>query len=341
MKILLHSEHLDKIKKSGLGKSIQHQMRALEIAGIEFTTDSDDDFDLLHINTYFPKSMLFARKTREKGIPIVYHAHSTEEDFRDSFRFSNQIAPLFKQWLTQCYKLGDIIITPTTYSKKILDTYELETDVIAISNGIDLERFTPIEHARDKFLQKYGYNEDDFVVMAIGLYLKRKGILDFVELAKRMPDVKFIWFGFTDLSLVPDEIEEAVETKLPNLHFAGYVDNQDILLALQGSDLYIFPTYEETEGIPAIEACASKADFIVRDIPVFDDWLIDGETTYKAKDIDEFEDKIRAFKNKELPSLTEAAYQVALERDLPAIGEQLREVYEQAYELAKKRQQHH
>lgn len=338
MKILLHSEHLDKIKKSGLGKSIQHQMRALEIAGIEFTTDSDDDFDLLHINTYFPKSMLFARKVREKGIPIVYHAHSTEDDFRDSFRFSNRIAPLFKQWLTQCYKLGDIIITPTTYSKKILDTYELDTEVVAISNGIDMERFTPIENARDKFVQKYGYNEDDFVVMAIGLYLKRKGILDFVELAKRMPDIKFIWFGYTDLSLVPDEIEEAVETELPNLHFAGYVDNQDILLALQGSDLYIFPTHEETEGIPAIEACASKADFIVSDIPVFADWLIDGETTYKAKDIDDFEDKIRAFKNKELPSLTEAAYQVALERDLPAIGEQLREVYEQAYQLAKNRQ---
>ena len=102
--------------------------------------------------------------------------------------------------------------------------------------------------------------------------------------------------------------------------------------------MYIFPTHEETEGIPAIEACASKADFIVSDIPVFADWLIDGETTYKAKDIDDFEDKIRAFKNKELPSLTEAAYQVALERDLPAIGEQLREVYEQAYQLAKNRQ---
>lgn len=337
MKVLLYSEHLDRIKKSGLGKSIQHQMRALELAGIEFTTDSDDEFDLLHINTYFPKSRLFARKIREKGTPVVYHAHSTEEDFRDSFRFSNQIAPLFKQWITQCYKLGDIIITPTNYSKKILDTYELETEVVAISNGIDMDRFNPIENAREKFQTQYGYEENDFVVMAIGLYLKRKGILDFVELAKRMPDIKFIWFGYTDLSLVPDEIEEAVETALPNLHFAGYVDNQDILLALQGSDLYIFPTHEETEGIPAIEACASKTDFIVRDIPVFDDWLIDGETTYKAKDINEFEQKIRAFKNKELPSLTEAAYQVAIDRNLPAIGEQLREVYEKAYELAKQR----
>lgn len=337
MKILLHSEYLDKIKRSGLGKSIQHQMRALELAGIDFTTDPEDDFDLLHINTYFPKSMLFARKMRERGIPIVYHAHSTEEDFRNSFRFSNQIAPLFKQWIIQCYKLGDIVITPTLYAKTILDTYELETEVVAISNGIDINRLAPIDNAREKFLGQHGYATSDFVVMGIGLYLKRKGLLDFVELARRMPDIQFIWFGYTDLSLVPDEIRTAVETPLPNLKFAGYVENTDIILALQGSDLFIFPTLEETEGIPAIEACAAKADFIVRDIPVFDDWLIDGETTYKAKDINVFEHKIRAFQQKQLPSLKEAAYQVALDRNLPAIGEQLRAVYEKAYQLAKQR----
>ena len=54
MKVLLYSQHLDKIAKSGLGKSIKHQMKALEHAGIDYTTDPKDSFDLLHINTYFP-----------------------------------------------------------------------------------------------------------------------------------------------------------------------------------------------------------------------------------------------------------------------------------------------
>ena len=113
MKVLLYSQHLDKIAKSGLGKSIKHQMKALEHAGIDYTTDPKDSFDLLHINTYFPQSMLFARKCRKQGIPVVYHAHSTMEDFRNSFRFSNQLAPIFKRWLMTCYQQGDVLITPT------------------------------------------------------------------------------------------------------------------------------------------------------------------------------------------------------------------------------------
>ena len=55
----------------------------------------------------------------------------------------------------------------------------------------------------------------------------------------------------------------------------------------------LFPTYEETEGIPIIEACACKTNAIVRDIPIFDDWLTDGVTVYKAKDVAEYEVKIK------------------------------------------------
>ena len=56
-------------------------------------------------------------------------------------------------------------------------------------------------------------------------------------------------------------------------------------------DLYLFPTLEETEGIPIIEACACETPAIIRDIPIFDNWLTDSVNVYKAKDIDEFEEK--------------------------------------------------
>ena len=70
---------------------------------------------------------------------------------------------------------------------------------------------------------------------------------------------------------------------------AGYVENEVLRGAMSGCDLYLFPTLEENEGIPIIEACASETDAIIRDIPVFEDWLEDGVNVYKAKDIDDFE----------------------------------------------------
>jgi 1,2-diacylglycerol-3-alpha-glucose alpha-1,2-glucosyltransferase len=326
MKVLLYTEFENQIGKSGLGKAIKHQMKSLEDNNINYTTNPKDDYDIVHINFYGPKSYLMAKKAKKQGKKVIYHAHSTEEDFRNSFKFSNQIAPLFKWWICKCYSLGDHIITPTPYSKKLLEGYGLK-NITAISNGIDTDFFKKDENLGKDFREKYGFKKEDKVVMAIGLYLERKGILEFVELAKKLPEYKFIWFGYTDLKLVPKKIKDAVTTKLPNLCFAGYVEPSMIKSALSGSDLYIFPTFEETEGIPIMEACACKQKALIRDIPVFSEWLEDGINVYKAKNIEEFEEKIKKIFNNELPDLTEKGYEVALSRDVKLVGKELIEIY--------------
>ena len=273
-----------------------------------------------------------AKTAHKNGKKVIYHAHSTEEDFRNSFKFSNVIAPFFKWWICKCYRLGDHIITPTPYSKMLLENYGL-TNISAISNGIDTSYFQKDEKLGKDFRKKYGFSDNDKVVMAIGLYLERKGILDFVKLAQMMPEYKFIWFGYTDLKLVPNKIREAVNTKLPNLIFAGYVEPIMIKSAMSGADLYIFPTLEETEGIPIMEACSCRQKAIVRDIPVFDGWLEDGVNVYKAKDLMDFHDKIKGVIEGELPDLTDEAYKVALTRDVHKVGQELIDVYKSVMDL--------
>ena len=67
MKVLLYSEGLKAIGKSGLGKAINHQIKALESQNISYTLNPNDDYDILHINTYFPKSYFFAKKAKKNG----------------------------------------------------------------------------------------------------------------------------------------------------------------------------------------------------------------------------------------------------------------------------------
>lgn len=329
MKVLLYTEGEKAVGKSGLGKAIKHQEKALELAGVEYTTNLKDDYDILHINTYFPYSYEVAKKAKKKGKKIVYHAHSTEEDFRDGFIFCKQVSPVFKKWLIKCYSLGDVIVTPTIYSKKLLEGYGIDKKIYAISNGIEIEKFKKNYELGKKFRDTYGYSKDDKVIIGIGLYIERKGIVDFVELARRMPEYKFIWFGYSPLSAATKPVRDAVNTELDNLYFAGYVEPEMIIGAMSGCDLYIFPTLEETEGIPIIEACACKCKALIRDIPVFDEWLEDGVNVYKAKDVDEFELKIKKIINNELPDLTEEAYKVAYDRRLEVVGEDLKKVYEE------------
>lgn len=332
MKVLLYTEGYKTISKSGLGKAIKHQMKALEDNNIEYTTNLHDDFDILHINFYGPKSYLFAKKMRKKGKKIVYHAHSTEEDFRNSFLCSNLVSPLFKKWLCTCYRLGDQIITPTEYSKRLLENYSLNRPIKAISNGVDTEFFERDEKAGKSFRRKYGYKAKDKVIVGIGLYIERKGILDFVELAKRLPEYKFIWFGYSPLWASPRKIKKAVATKLDNLTFAGYVESSVIKSALSGADLYLFPTLEETEGIPIIEALTSKIPTLIRDIPVFEEYE-DKKAVYKAKNVDEFEEKIKLILNKELPDLSESGYKIAKKKDTKIVGKELIETYKETLKM--------
>lgn len=332
MKVLLYTENEKFLSKSGLGKAIRHQMKALDSVNIDYTTNVTENYDIAHINFYGLKSYLLARKLKKQGKKIVYHAHSTEEDFRNSFIFSNQVSKIFKKWLIKCYTLGDAIITPTEYSKKLLEGYGIKKDIYVVSNGVEITDFEEDEKAGEDFRKKYNYKKDDKIIVGIGLYIERKGIVDFVELAKKMPDYKFIWFGYSPLIFSRSKVRKAVNTKLDNLIFAGYVEPKAIKQALNGCDVYVAMTYEETEGITIIEAASCKTHMVVRDIPVFENWLISDKNVYKAKNIEQFEDKIRKIINKELPSLKDEAYKIAEDRKSEVIGEKLGQIYKEVLE---------
>ena len=116
----------------------------LELNNIAYTTDKNDlKYDILHINTIWPDSFKMINQAKENNKKIVYHAHSTEEDFRNSFMFSNSISGMYRKWLINLYSKADHIITPTEYSKQLFDACGLLVPISAISNGIDLKQFNP------------------------------------------------------------------------------------------------------------------------------------------------------------------------------------------------------
>lgn len=175
MKVLLYFEGQNVIGKSGIGRALSHQKRALASMGIDYTLDpKDTDYDILHINTYGPKSLRLVRKAKRLGKKVVFHAHSTEEDFRNSFIGSNQLAPLFKKWLVALYQQADHLITPTPYSKKLLQGYGLSQPIAAISNGIDLKNIILDENKEAAFRKYFNLSETQKVVICVGLFLNVK-----------------------------------------------------------------------------------------------------------------------------------------------------------------------
>ncbi|WP_018659034.1 glycosyltransferase family 4 protein [Allofustis seminis] len=336
MKVYLHSDFQEKIKQSGVGRALYHQQAALEKEHIPYTLTDTKDWDVVHINTIFPNSYYLAKKARRQGKAVVYHAHSTAEDFKDSFRYSNTVAPLFRKWLEKCYGTADLLLTPTEYSKSLLQSYGLHAPIESISNGIDLNFWHATDYEMKKFRAFYVLDENRPLIISVGLQIKRKGLFDFIELARRLPEVQFIWFGYTDPKVLDEQTRQALSTRLENLRFAGYVDREIVRVAYQVADLYLFPTYEETEGIVLLEALASRIPTIVRDLPVFDDYEAN-KHLYKFKDLADLEQTIIGILNQELPDLTQAGYAKVSEKSIGKIGHQLRSCYQRALKIAQER----
>lgn len=328
MKIKLYFGNEEAIRKSGIGRALVHQKKALELNQIDYTTDKDDtDYDILHINTVFPDSIKEINKARKLGKKVVYHAHSTKEDFQNSFIFSNSLAPFWAKWLVYLYTKADYIITPTPYSKQLLEGYGINNPIVDISNGIDLEAYSPTNQQIEQFCDHFSIKEKDKVIISVGWLFERKGFDTFVEIAEKLPQYKFFWFGDIELSAPTMKIKKLLYHLPKNVILPGYVSGDLIKGAYGRCDLFFFPSREETEGIVVLEALASKCNVLVRDIPVFDGWLKDKINCYKGKDNEDFIDAIEKIITGRYPSRKEEGYLVAKERELSKIGEQLFDVY--------------
>lgn len=328
MSVQLYGGSLALVRKSGVGQAVEHQKDMLRRNGIATTAHADPASRVVHCNTVFPDSVAAAWLARLRGKKVVFYGHSTMEDFRNSFRGSNQLAPLFRRWIRFCYDSGNVIITPTEYSRQVLLSYGVRKPIYALSNGVDTHFFAPSAAGRAAFRKKYALSETDKAVLSVGHFIARKGLPEFVELARSMPEVRFFWFGYTNLDLVPANIRAAIASAPKNLRFPGFVGREELREAYCGCDVFAFLSHEETEGIVVLEALACGIPTVLRDIPVYHGWLSDGAEVYQAASDEALAQRVKGLLDGTLPSLAEAGLRLAQSRSLDAMGARLREIYE-------------
>jgi len=327
VKVLLFSEGKKLFSKSGVGIALKHQMQALKHTDVAFTLDPRDNYKLVHINTLGPKSWKVLKNAKEKGIPVIYHTHTTYEDFRNSFLFSNQIAPFLKKQLIKRYSAADYLIFPSKYTEGLIRGYGISTPGFVVSNGVDTALFKRNETLAKEF--RNSFNIKTPLIVNVGLPLKRKGLIDFAEVAKSFPEYRFVWIGAKFSAIQPLSIRNVIRKSPENLLFPGYLSFEMLLGALSAADVFFFPSYEENEGIAVLEACSMKCPVVIRDIPVYQDWMISGENCLKASDIDGFCEAINILlRDRDLAmKLGEKAVNTAQDRDLRIVGKKLKEVY--------------
>lgn len=309
-------------KNAGTGflSSFKNYLKALDSAGVEVTENLKDEYDILHANLPFLKSLWAVRRAKRKGKKVVMSAHATAEDFRGVWRISNFLMPLVRRYYRFVYNQADIVVTPTIYTKSLLLKYPLKKRIEVVSCGVDFGKFSSGGEGRS-----YQKLEKEVVVFNIANAIPRKGIASFVDLAKNFPDNKFFWYGKIFKSFLYKRLPKNLP---PNLEFKGFVP--DILAAYRNGDIFVFPSHEENQGMVILEAAAAGLPILVRDLPAYQGWLVHNENCLIAKNEEEF----KKYLNQLISDvglrerLGTAAKRTAEGEDLKNIGRRLFEVYQ-------------
>lgn len=324
MRVCLYSEHQASASwSSGIRQAYENHLRALRRAGVEVTSDPDGPFDVLHLEAIGPRSFYLAE--RYAGIrPVVIHGHTTAEDFANSFVMSDVLAPALGRLLTRFYNKADVVVTPTAYTQAVLRRHGVDRPVEIVSNGVDLRRFASLRRARS--LGRGRYRLAGVVVFAVGLVLLRKGVDVFCEVARRFPELTFVWFGRIHRAVKPETLR-VIEEAPPNVRFPGYVEN--VTEAYAAGDVFLFPSAVENEGIAVLEAAAAGQPLVLRDAECFAGRFVDNVNCLMAADPDGLSERLaRLVGSPELRAhLGAQARRFAEAHSIEVVGRRLRDLY--------------
>ncbi|ELZ85783.1 glycosyl transferase family protein [Haloferax elongans ATCC BAA-1513] len=345
VRVLNYLEFASQLDRSGIGTATDQQRAALATTDVEVVTspwpDSPVDaatalangggvfrnYDIAHCNLIGPGSVAVARHAKRNDIPLVLHSHVTREDFAESFRGSTAVAPALGKYLKWFYSQADVVLCPSEYTKRILESYPVDAPIRPMSNGVDTDSLDGFEELRDEYREKYDL--DGMTVFAVGNVFERKGLTTFCRLAQET-DFDFAWFGPYDTGPHASKtVKHWVENPPENVTFTGWID--DIRGAFGAGDVYLFPTKNENQGIAVLEAMACGKAVVIRDIPVFEEFYTHGHDCLKCSTKEEFRRALELLERD--PDLRrrlgDNAKETAAEHSLDRVGDRLVETYEE------------
>jgi len=209
--------------------------------------------DLLHVQYTGP---LFS------AAPLVVSVHDVS--FLEYPQYFTRFRSLqLRLTVQQTVQRAARVLTPSEYSRRaILKHYRIPEDKVVVVPNAVAGQFRPIERevARTAIRRKFGIRRP--FVLTVGDLQPRKnhvGLLhafgDVLKAEPKLPhDLVFVgketWYS--------RELHRAVDRSgvRDRVHFAGFVEDSDLVKFYGACDLFAFPSFYEGFGLPILEAMA-------------------------------------------------------------------------------------
>ncbi|MDS0526122.1 glycosyltransferase family 4 protein [Clostridium sp. SHJSY1] len=235
--------------------------------------------EIMHFHTINPEFFFMIPFAKRKGKAVGY-VHFLPETLEKSIHLPVILKKIFYKYVITFYKSMDYLVTVNPYFIDVLENYGVDRNKVTyIPNFVDSKSFYPLDCVEvSELRQKYKLDSSKFTVLCVGQLQKRKGIFDFIDIAKRMPEVQFIWagnFAFGKISDGYEEIKKILDNVPENVCFLGLIDRNKMNEVYNMSDVMFLPSYEELFPMTVLESMNVGLPILLRDIDLYKNILFD------------------------------------------------------------------
>ncbi|MGQ9454347.1 MAG: glycosyltransferase [Armatimonadota bacterium] len=225
--------------------------------------------DVVHTQTPFILGITAARWARRLGIPLVSTNHTLYTEyahyvpFRPMILTKLVIIKLMKWYYSKC----DLVVVPSRMVEGILRLYGVKTPIEVAKTGIVPARDLP-PGTREQMRRKLDLADCDFVLLYVGRIAREKnlGMLfrAFRMLVSRHKNARLLLVGGGPAL---DEMRRLAERLGVGsfVKFLGVLQRSAIDDVFAASDVFVFPSKTETQGIAICEAMSAGLPVVAVD----------------------------------------------------------------------------
>ena len=289
----------ESVKGQGVGSAYQEQISLIreldEYFEMEINSKSKD-FDIYHIHS---PNLRYKLKMNKKHLNIV-HVHFVPSKNDGSLKLPKLINHIFNKYVERLYRKADelVVVNPCFISE--LEKLKIPRENITyIPNYVDKTRFFPLPEDRiNEIKEEYHLPKDKFIVLGCGQIQTRKGFDDFVETARRNPDMEFIWaggFSFGRIMHGYKKYKKLLKNLPQNMHHLGIIDRNKMNDVFNMCDVLFMPSFIELFPMTILETCNVGKPFLVRDLELYRPILFSKYCS--GNNVDEFSNELIKLKD--------------------------------------------
>jgi len=256
--------------------------------------------DLVHLQDPNSISTGLLKSATKNNVPIVITNHFSLEYVISYVKYlrpiHKQLKMFLRHHLSSFYNKCDYVTCPTETVKKDLLSWGVKVPIVAISNGVDLDKFFVYLNVAD-VLKKYHIPQNP-TVLYVGRVDKDKKIevlIDVIPKVLKEVNAHFVIIGSGDEVLRMKKKTQKLQVDYA-ISWVGWLDknSEDFVQLYQDAKVFAIPSTIETQSIVTMEAMAAGLPIVGANAGALPELIIDGKNGYLARpdDVDDFAKKI-------------------------------------------------